>query len=81
MPLSRWEIVREEIIANRQEELQRLCESKKEFDSDLTKRPKVKKENNKQAQSNQVALRRSSRNRVKIDYKEDNVKGSRCWNV
>ena len=81
MPLSRWEIVREEIIANRQEEWQKLCESKKEFDSDLKKRPKVKKENNKQVQSNQVALRRSSRNRVKIDYKEDNVKGSRCWNV
>ena len=78
MPLSRWEIVRKEIIPNRQEEWQKLSESNEEFDSDLKKRPKVKKENNKQVQSNQVALRRSSRNRVKIDYKEDNVKVSRC---
>jgi hypothetical protein len=75
MPLSRWEIVRKGI---RQEEWQKLSESNEEFDSDLKKRPKVKKENNKQVQSNQVALRRSSRNRVKIDYKEDNVEVSRC---
>ena len=74
MSMCEYEKIREEIIAERMEEWQKLKDSKKEFDRENKK--KSKKKANKKGVVDSSVLRRSSRMNPKINYKEDSIAGS-----
>ena len=72
--MSKYEKIRQDRIAEREEEWQKLLGSKKEFDREIEKQSK--KRANKQAVDSYSVLRRSSRMKPIINYKEDSTTGS-----
>ena len=68
--LSQYEKIRNQIIAERKEQWQKLLEAKKDFDLEAGKKEKKVK---KPSFVQKVQVRRSSRNISTVSYKDDNT--------
>ena len=73
--MCKWERIREEIIAEREEEWQKLLCSKSEFDKEKKKKVRSKKPQKQQQDTGLHILRRSSRNTKPKSFKEDDIPG------
>ena len=82
--LCAYEIIRRDNIAEREKEWVKLVESKKEFDASNDQVKIVKKrKTKKQETQNSLTLRRSSRVKPTVEYKESKYAGNKptCYNV
>ena len=68
-PLSPWEKLRENNIAEQKKMWEKLIKAKEDFDSE-TKEPKTIKVKKRNISKNMLPLRRSSRKGVKVNYRE-----------
>ena len=68
-PLSPWEKLRENNIAEQKMMWEKLIEAKEDFDSE-TKEPKTIKVKKRNISKNLLPVRRSSRKGVKVNYRE-----------
>ena len=79
-----YDKIRSDNIAEREEEWKKFVRSKKEFDDSNDQIKIVKKrKTKKQEEQNSLILRRSSRVKPTVDYKEPNYTGNKpiCFSV
>ena len=76
--LSAYEKIRLDNISDRANDWQKLLDSKAEFDDHNEKKSEKKsaKKGKKNTGDGSLILRKSSRNKLKINYKEDSITGS-----